>query len=501
MKNMAYLSKINKIDYTKLSQKFIGNIISNEWYEKFTNSRGRPDLSLISVLSEIVYWYRPKRIKDNQTGDITYINKFLGDDWQTSYEHFEKKFGFNREKLRRIFVKLEQMDICSREFRNVKLRGQTYNNRLFIHLSSQFLSSYTDNKKFAELKAHENYVKPQFSAPKRVGGSPHFRGDHLIDNENKNNIFKNRSVECESIFGKNSFEKEDPIKKVIQPNCNEIKELKDFYPLNKDDCYKLQSLSGREFSLNSMNEILLDMSKRLTDRYFKSRKAFLSYMSKVFYYEKRDAVKINNDNFKIRNNQTIEEIEDKEREKYLSKIEENHHTSQQEVLKKKLASCLAPKTAYDLLQAYKAADIRDGTFYLHLSTHVEITSAEKGQVLQEIRSIYEQSHITDRESVYIHELQIIMSAKTATTLIDQNKMKKSSLPAGMWGRVRQSLVEAYGDAIDRNWFSKLTANVDEKRKEIKINAPTAFIKDWIETNYLQAIEKIVNNEQFKVSFS
>ena len=181
-------------------------------------------------------------------------------------------------------------------------------------------------------------------------------------------------------------------------------------------------------------------------------------------------------------------------------IEESQQTSQQEILKKKLAACLIPKTAYDLLRAYKAADIRDGTFYLHLSTHVEITAAEKGQVLQEIRSIYEQSHITDKESVYIHELQIIMSAKTATKLIDQNKIKKSSLPAGMWGRVRQSLVEAYGDAIDRNWFSKLTANVDEKRKEIKINAPTAFIKDWIETNYLQAIEKIVNNEQFKVSF-
>ena len=140
-----------------------GNITPNDWYEKFTNSRGKPDLSLISVLSEIVYWYRPKKIKDNQTGNITYVNKFLGDTWQTSYEHFEKKFGFNREKLRRIFVKLEQMGICAREFRNVKLRGQTYNNRLFIHLSSQFLSSYNDKKKFSELKTHKNYVKPDSS--------------------------------------------------------------------------------------------------------------------------------------------------------------------------------------------------------------------------------------------------------------------------------------------------------------------------------------------------
>jgi hypothetical protein len=477
-----------------------GNIISNDWYKKFTNNRGRPDLSLISVLSEIVYWYRPKKVKDNQTGNVTYVNKFLGDAWQTSYEHFEKKFGFSREKLRRIFVKLEQMGICAREFRNVKLRGQTYNNRLFIHLSSEFLDSCTDNKKFAELKTRENHVKPEFSAPKRGEGSPHFRGDHLIDNENKNNIFKNRSVECKSNFYKNSFEKEESIKKVIQFNRNKIKELKDFYPLNKDDCCKLQSLSGREFSLNSMNEILLDMSKRLTDRYFKNKKAFLNYMGKVFCYEKRDAVKINNDSFKIRNNLTLEEIEDREREKYLSKIEASQQTSQQGILKKRLAAKLASQTAYELLQAYKAVDIRENKFYLHLSAYVLITAAEKEQILQEIRSIYRQDHITDGESAYIHELQIIMPAKPTITPIDQNRMKKTSLPAGMWGRVRQSLVEAYGEATDRNWFSKLTANVNEESKEIKLKAPTNFVKDWIETNYLDVIKRLVNNEQFKVSF-
>ena len=253
------------------------------------------------------------------------------------------------------------------------------------------------------------------------------------------------------------MEKKIRLKKVIRFNRNEVKELKDFYPLNKDDCYKLQSLSGREFSLNSMNEILLDMSKRLTDRYFKSKKAFLSYMGKVFCHEKRNAVKINNDSFKIRNNLTLEEIENKEREKYLSKIEESCQTLPQGLLKKRLASRLAPKTAYDLLQACKAADIRESTFYLHLSTYVEITAAEKEQVLQEIRSIYRQDHITDGESVYIHELQIIMPAKATITPIDQNKMENSLLPVGMWGKVREKLIEIYGRGIDyhcfRNWSS------------------------------------------------
>ena len=474
-----------------------GNITPHDWYEKFTNNRGRPDLPLISVLSEIVYWYRPKRIKDNQTGDITYINKFLGDAWQTSYEHFEKKFGFNREKLRRIFVKLEQMGICYREFRNVKLRGQTYNNRLFIHLSPQFLSSYANNKKFAELKTYENHVKPDFSALKREEGSPHFRGDP-IDNENKNNIFKNRSTK--SNFCKNSFGKEEWVKKINSSNCNKTRELKDFYPLNKDDCYKLQSLSGREFSLNSMNEILLDMSNRLTDRCFKSKKAFLSYMGKVFCHEKRDAVKINNNSFRIRNNLYPKEIEDKERETYLSSIEESKEISSEWQLKKKLASKLQSGTAYKLLKSFEDIDVNNGICNLYLSKRLELTDIEQKIILQEVQATYQQLNSADEGLGRVESLKIIMPAKATTTSIDQNKMEKSLLPPGMWGRVRQSLIEAYGEATDRNWFSKLTANIDEERREIKLKSPTDFVKDWIETNYFDVIEGVVNNEQFKVSF-
>ena len=471
-----------------------GNITPHDWYEKFTNSRGTSDLPLISVLAEIVYWYRPKRIKDTQTGNITYVNKFLGDAWQTSYEHFEKKFGFNREKLRRIFVKLEKMGICAREFRNVKLRGQTYNNRLFIHLSTQFLDSCIDNKKAVRVK---NHVKPDFSAPKREGGSPHFGGDH-IDNKNKNNIFKNRSTE--SNLCKNPFEKEEPIKKVIWFNGNEAKKLRDFYPLSKDDCYKLQLLSGREFSLNSMNEILLDMSKRLTDRYFNSKKAFFNYMSKVFCHEKRDAVKINNDNFKIKNNLNLDEIEKEEREKYLNKIEENKEISSEWQLKKKLASKLQTETAYKLLKSFKFIDVNNGICNLYLSKHLELSDTEEKIILQEVQATYQQLNSADEGLGPIESLKIIMPAKGSTVSINQNKIEKSTLPAGMWGRVREKLIEIYGEATDRNWFSKLTANIDEVRKEIKLKAATDFIKDWIETNYLQTIERIVNNQQFKLSF-
>lgn len=87
----------------------------------------------------------------------------------------------------------------------------------------------------------------------------------------------------------------------------EPQDLKHHYPLNKEDNTKLQSLSGRDFSLNAMNEILLDMSKRLDNR-FCSKAQFMAYFGKCLRFEMRDAVKTGNDNFRIKANILEEEV-------------------------------------------------------------------------------------------------------------------------------------------------------------------------------------------------
>lgn len=87
----------------------------------------------------------------------------------------------------------------------------------------------------------------------------------------------------------------------------EPKDLKHHYPLNKEDNVKLQSLSGRDFSLNAMNEILLDMSKRRDNRFY-SKAQFLAYFGKCLRFEMRDSVKTGNDNFRIKANILEEEV-------------------------------------------------------------------------------------------------------------------------------------------------------------------------------------------------
>jgi len=98
----------------------------------------------------------------------------------------------------------------------------------------------------------------------------------------------------------------------------EPKDLKHHYPLTKEDESKLQSLSGRDFSLNAMNEILLDMSKRL-DNKFCSKAQFMAYFGKCLVFEMRDSVKTSNDNFRIKANISKEKIAEP---KIISGIEE-----------------------------------------------------------------------------------------------------------------------------------------------------------------------------------
>jgi chromosomal replication initiation ATPase DnaA len=69
---------------------------------------------------------------------------------------------------------------------------------------------------------------------------------------------------------------------------------------------------------------------------------------------------------------------------------------------------------------------------------------------------------------------------------------------GIWGRVRQRLISIYGEATDRNWFSKLEALEDVQKNEVKLKAPNSFIKDWINQNYFDVIEKAINDNQYSV---
>ena len=70
------------------------------------------------------------------------------------------------------------------------------------------------------------------------------------------------------------------------------------------------------------------------------------------------------------------------------------------------------------------------------------------------------------------------------------KPQPIELPKGVWGEICRRLIDIYDEHIYRNWLSKLIIFSDERDKFITLEAPSSFMKEWIETNYWDSIKKI-----------
>ena len=62
---------------------------------------------------------------------------------------------------------------------------------------------------------------------------------------------------------------------------------------------------------------------------------------------------------------------------------------------------------------------------------------------------------------------------------------------GVWGKIRETFASYFhnGNAIDKSWTAKLEAKIDKDSNTIHLQAPSVFIKDWIDSNYTTYIEK------------
>ena len=274
----------------------------------------------------------------------------------------------------------------------------------------------------------------------------------------------------------------------------EPKDLKHHYPLTKEDGGKLQSLSGRDFSLNAMNEILLDMSKRLDNR-FCSKAQFMAYFAKCLRFEMRDAVKTDNDNFRIKANVTPinqkEITKTKQIEQYLAEVEQKAitHVCPENQLKARIANVLEPLRAYALLSNIKDFSVIGSIIKIYLRADCQLNEFETGLVLSQVKSIYSSGEVNIESVEYLLE-------NTCRQVNGYDEVRTKGTPVmptlqqGIWGDICQKLIETCGIHVYNNWFSKLTPVIDEQAKTIELQAPNSFVKQWIETNYGDIIEKI-----------
>ncbi len=286
--------------------------------------------------------------------------------------------------------------------------------------------------------------------------------------------------------------------KIIRPVFySKPKSLADMSLLLDQGIYDdLRSGSGRDFSNNFIAQRLLAMSKKrsLANHNFKTRKGFVSYMSLVLEHELYDAVKTCGIDFRLRANLTAEDRYVQEQERFLAVIENSTCITPEWQFKKKLVSVLSPCKAYKLLQSYIYLEIKNNVLRIQLTESLELSELEKEVILNQAKAVYENTSSDD--IVFIQDLEFIVTEnktlRTRASNITASKDKEEdSFPKGIWGDIVKKLIDEYGVHVYRNWFSKLTANVDEVASTIELKCPSQFVADWIRDNYESTLQRII----------
>lgn len=379
----------------------------------------------------------------------------------------------------------------------------------FVPEESQIITNFSEETK--ENEAFQNHDKNPIQGNGTFLDPDVAKPEPLLIRNLKENIFKNRSTENENFsnsnhfpetnqsrsnFSKNDLDlKKDDNETKPSPSFGKAMELKDFYPLSSEDCFELQKSSKRQFDQNVMNEILRDMANRLKGKLFKSKKAFMSYMSKVFAFEMREEPRVNNINFKIIAKGSEEE-KTREKEKFLTSIENSLEVSPEWHFRKRLAAVLKPDTAYELLKAYKGVRVEEGVFTLNLSKHLELSGVEREIIFAHAKSTHDGVVTDGGMQIFVERLAVTMPAKWGFS--GNPAEYKPKLQPNLWGDIRRGLIGSLGKFVDLHWFSKLEAVIDDEAKNLTLKAPNNFVKDWINQNYIHHIEKLAARVGFAI---
>lgn len=199
-----------------------------------------------------------------------------------------------------------------------------------------------------------------------------------------------------SKFYKNSLEEKEKqwhgrgkrtTKDGVSPTPNGNKTLIDYYPLSNWQVDRLNNLSGREFCINFVNQLMMKLYNKSPKKIFVSKNHMMSYMSKVLYHEKHQAPMVNHETFRFAVNLEQSEIEEKAREKYLSEIEYSLDTTRNSQLRRKIAGLFEPKLAYKLLAGGKFECLNE-LFIIQLPNNVTLTEKQQEFLENTVFSVY-----------------------------------------------------------------------------------------------------------------
>lgn len=100
---------------------FSGNIIHRAWLMRPELRLDNKKLNTVAVmlLADCIYWYRPAKVIDEATHQITRVHKrFKADMWHIDYAAWDEAFGFSERQVRDAASFLVKRGLLRREVRN-----------------------------------------------------------------------------------------------------------------------------------------------------------------------------------------------------------------------------------------------------------------------------------------------------------------------------------------------------------------------------------------------
>ena len=429
-------------------------LLNHKYISTFTLVERRQNVRIIQELDDILA--------------ITYHNSISheGKKYRFSYE-----FNYKKQKQENLAVSRDSIGTFLSQQNDLLFIYKENNNIEDIDLESNFLQNSEETKIEENTEAQVSKLSQSTAKPVKL--------NKRLPNERKKPTNAKKKAR---VYRFNQYEKPQ--------------NLSYHYPLSQEDGAKLQSLSSRVFTIQAMNEILLDMSKRI-DNTFYSKAQFMAYFGKVLRYEKRDVVKINNINFHIKANHTIERFvkiaQERQIERHLAEVEQKAITNvcPKNQLRARLANTFEAQKGYELLSTIKDFNVIGNIMRIYLRHAVGLSEHEKEVVLSQVKSIYSNSEL-DIESVeYVVENVHNFTNKHAN-MQTKKAVDLSPLHQSIWGDFCRQLIKTYGIHIYNNWFSKLTPVINEDAKTIELIVPNSFVQQEVTRRYGDNIKKIVN---------
>lgn len=136
-----------------------GILIPHAWFSQVLTKSGAPDMTAIILLSEIVYWHRLMPVYEKNEL-IGYKKKFEGNKLQKQTKDFAKKFGWSSKTINEALNRLVELQLITREFKDVHLENYVAQERQYIDIVPQNLIKITFEAEVVLTKCNDETFTP-----------------------------------------------------------------------------------------------------------------------------------------------------------------------------------------------------------------------------------------------------------------------------------------------------------------------------------------------------